>query len=241
MGPGFDLLTPFAMSVLTRPCKIFLELKDAPRALTLLRQAASTTGYRARRALPDFGALFRQVEGRDAWIFTVGVPGMVTLRLGLEVQNGYLVISNIPWSRPIAVERVETRAHNGAALAVMPDAVREGLAALFATQAEHDQMAALTSMGSLVPLLQTISATPDEAAARHRALFGATPLHPGAGAWRWQEGELESNRYGSATRWKVPAFVPGAGFGLLDGATLLDLNLQFESGGLRATARWIWK
>jgi hypothetical protein len=28
------------------------------------------------------------------------------------------------------------------------------------------------------------------------------------------------------------------GFGLFDGTTLLDLNMQFEQGGLRATARW---
>jgi len=30
-------------------------------------------------------------------------------------------------------------------------------------------------------------------------------------------------------------------FGLFDGTTLLDLNMQFESGGLRAVARWKWK
>ena len=30
-------------------------------------------------------------------------------------------------------------------------------------------------------------------------------------------------------------------FGLFDGMTLLDLNMQFEAGGLRAVCRWIWK
>ena len=240
-GARLDLLTPFALSVLTRPCKIFIELQDEPRAIALLRRAASTTGYRNRRGDPEFGFLFRQVEGRDAWMYTLGIPGMATVRLGLEVQQGYLVMSNIPWSQPITVDRVESRPQNGAAISVMPEAVRQGLAALFATQAEHDQMAALSSMASLLPLLQTIAATPEEAATRHTALFGSTPLHPGTGAWLWRDGRLESSRYGSATQWKVPAFVPDAGFGLLDGATLLDLNMQFESGGLRATGRWIWK
>jgi hypothetical protein len=58
------------------------------------------------------------------------------------------------------------------------------------------------------------------------------------GAWVWRDGRLESSRYGSATRWKVPPYAPDAPFGLLDGTTLVDLNMQFESGGLRAVARW---
>jgi len=30
-------------------------------------------------------------------------------------------------------------------------------------------------------------------------------------------------------------------FGLFNGATLLDLTMQFEQGGLRAIARWQWR
>ena len=188
------------------------------------------------------GVSFRQVEGRDAWIYTLGVPGIATIRLGLEVQNGYLVFSNIPWSQPVEVTSVEPRQLNGAAMHVAPDGVRLGLAGLFATQAEQNQGAALSSMASLLPLLQAVSATPEDAASLHAALFGSRPLHPGRGSWIWKDGKLESSVYGSATRWKEPIYKPEMGsFGLFDGTTLLDLNMQFEAGGLRAVCRWVWK
>jgi hypothetical protein len=231
-------MLPLALSVLTRPSKVMLELNDPARALDLLRVATTrSAGSRMRESME-----FRQVEGRDAWVYTLGVPGIVTLRLGLEIQSGYLVISNIPWSKGITVQRVDTQPLNGATIRVAPDAVKEGLPGLFAAQAEMDQRSALASMAALLPLLQSGSPAPDVAASRHAELFGSRPLHPGTGAWLWRNGQLESSTYGSATHWKTPAFRPELGnFGLFDGATLLDLNMQFESGGLRAVARWTWK
>jgi hypothetical protein len=236
MGARLDILTPFALSLLTRPCRIFIELQDAPKALALLRSATRSAPLRGR-GLP---VTFRQIEGRDAWMYTIGVPGIAVLRLGLEIENGYLVLSNSPWSETMRIASVDSRVLNGGAIRVTPESVRQGLAALFATQAEQDQTAALSSMGSLLPLLQSISPTPADAAARHAALFGSTPLHPaGGGEWLWRDGRLESSRYGNATRWQVPAFKPELGdFGVFQGATVLDLNMQFETGGLRVTARW---
>ena len=235
-GVGANLGMSFAASVLTRPCRIFVELQDPERAVQLLRQAART-GVRTTRP----GEVeFRQIEGRDVWVYTLGVPGVATMRFGLEVQNGYLVFSNMPWSQPVAVPQVETRDLNGAAIRVAPGALRQGLAAVFATQAEQDQRAALASLAELLPLLETGSASPDDAAAMHAALFGSRPQHPGAGAWIWKDGQLESSVYGTATRWKAPAYKPEAGdFGLFNGVSLVDLNMQFEAGGLRAVCRWV--
>ena len=239
-GGGFDMMIPFAISVFTRPTKILVELQDPKRALELLRLASTRTGGRNQFRQREFE--FRQVEGKDAWIYTFGVPGFVTLRLGLEIQNGFLVLSNTPWAKPVTIQSAETRPYNGAAIRVVPDAVKEGLAGLFATQAEHDQMAALSSMSALLPLLQSGSATPADAATLHATLFGSRPLHPKTGDWVWANGKLESSVYGSPTQWKMPLYKPEMGsFGLFDGTTLLDLNMQFESGGLRAVARWKWK
>jgi hypothetical protein len=233
------MLMPVALSVFTRPCKIFIELQDPKRALELMRLAHTRSAGRMTR-MSDVE--FRQVEGKDAWIYTFGVPGFVTVRLGLEIQNGFLVVSNTPWAKPVTIQSVETRPYNGAAIRVAPDAVREGLAGLFATQAEHDQKAALASMSALLPLLQAGSATPADAAAQHAMLFGSRPLHPKTGAWAWTNGKLESTAYGSPSQWKMPLYKPElGGFGLFDGTALLDLNMQFESGGLRAVARWKWK
>jgi hypothetical protein len=236
-GGGLDMAIPFALSLLTRPCKIFLELQDAPRALELMRRAASFGG-------PDrqIDVSFRQIGNRDAWTYTFGVPGVMRFRLGLEIQNGYLVVSNIPWSDTMTIDRVDTRTLNGGAIQVRPDAVKLGLASLFATQAEQDQSAALTSMAALYPLLRTVASTPAEAAAKYAALFGTTPLHPGAGDWVWANGQIESTVYGSPIRWRAPAFDPARpNFGLFDGASLIDLTMQFEQGGLRAIARWRWR
>jgi hypothetical protein len=237
-GPRLDMAIPFALSLLTRPSKIFMELQDAPRALALMRRAASFAGPDR-----DMDVSFRQIGNRDAWTYTFGVPGIMRFRLGIEIQNGYLVVSNIPWSDTMKIDRVDTRSLNGAAIQVRPDAVKLGLASLFATQAEQDQSAALTSMAALYPLLKTIASTPADAAAKHAALFGTTPLHPGGrGEWTWANGQIESTEYGSPLRWKAPAFDPTrANFGLFDGATLLDLTMQFEKGGLRAVARWRWR
>ena len=239
-GRSTDFWIPMALSILTRPCKVLVELQDPERALDLLRRSS-------RRGEPSTGGMagnavsFRQVDGRDAWIYTLGLPGITTIRFGLEVQNGFLVFSNIPWSQPVTVTGVESRPLNGAAIQVTPDAVRQGLAGLFATQAEQNQLAALASMASLLPLLQTVSATPEEAASAHAALFGSRPLHPGQGSWVWRDGRLESSVYGSVVRWKEPIYKPEMGtFGLFDGTMLVDLNMQFEAGGLRAVCRWIW-
>ncbi len=239
-GGGFDMMMPFAISLFTRPCKIMVELQDPKRALELLRLA----GTRSRGPNPfrQREVEFRQIEGRDAWIYTFGVPGLVTVRLGLEIQNGFLVLSNTPWAKPVTIQSADARPYNGASIRVAPDAVKEGLAGLFATQAENEQMATLSSMAALLPLLQAGSATPADAAAQHATLFGSRPLHPKVGEWRWANGKLESSVYGSPTQWRMPLYKPEMGsFGLFDGTTLLDLNMQFESGGLRAAARWKWK
>ena len=108
---------------------------------------------------------FRQIEGRDAWIYVLNVPGLAKIRFGIEVKSGFLVLSNIPWSQPLTVKTVERRELDGAAAQLAPGAVKQGLPGLFATQNEQNQLAAVKGMAALYPLLLTVSATPEEAAA----------------------------------------------------------------------------
>jgi hypothetical protein len=244
VGPaaGMNFAMSFALSVFTRPCKILIELQDPKRAVEILRQATKSGLPHQQRARNESIVEFRQLEGRDAWVYTLGVPGFATFRLGVEVQNGYLVFSNIPWSQSSTMTP-EKRELNGAAIRLAPGAVKQGLAGLFATQAEQDQRAVLVSMAALLPLLESgVSATPDQAVAAHAAIFGSKPGHPRNGAWVWKNGVLESSAYGSAVRWKAPAYKPEMGdFGLFDGLSLVNLNMQFEQGGLRAVCRWTFK
>jgi hypothetical protein len=237
--PGLgQVAIPLLASIITRPCKLFIELQDPQATLDLLRQATKSMGRTGRQLLVEF----RQVVGRDAWIYALNIPGIAKIRFGIEVSNGYLVLSNIPWSQPVTVKAVESQELNGAAIRLAPGAVRQGMAGLFATQSEQNQLAALKSMAALYPLLLSVSATPEDAAARHAALYGSTPLHPGFGAWLWRNGKLESTVYGSARHWKEPLYKPEMGdFGLFEGVTDLTLNMQLESGGLRAVVRWLPK
>jgi hypothetical protein len=224
--------------MLTRPCKIVVELRDEAAVLDLLRRAVSLWG-RARR---EVAAEFRQVQGRDAWIYTLQIPGILKMRLGIEVRSGYLILSNIPWSQPVAITAVEARALNGAELAVAPGAVRLGLPGLFATQSEQSQGAALAGMAALYPLLLAGGATPEAATARHAALFGWKPVHPGPGQWTWTDGRIASSAYGTPARWKTPEYRPGAeDFGLFEGVERFAVTMQLEAGGLRAVTRWRWK
>jgi hypothetical protein len=235
MGRGLPLL----LAVFTRPCKILVELQDEQFVLDALRRATLAGAPRTQR---EMTAEFRQVEGRNAWTYALSIAGIVKIRFGIEVKNGYLVLSNIPWSQPVAVKTVERRELNGAELAIVPGAVRQGLPGLFAAQSEQNQLAALHGMAALYPLLLTVGATPQEAAARYASLFGGKPLHPGPGAWVWKNGRLESSTYGTATRWKAPAYRREMGdFGLFEGVTRLSVNMQLEAGGLRAVTRWLWK
>jgi hypothetical protein len=238
VGGGANFAMSFGLSVLTRPSKIFVELKDPQRAIEILRGAVREGSGSPREGMVEF----RQVGNDDAWIYTIGIPGIATIRMGLEVRDGYLIFSNIPWSQPITVTQVDPRPLNGASMRIAPSAVKLGLAGLFATEAEQSQRAAITSMASLYPLLLSGSATPEDATSRHASLFGTKPLHPKDGAWLWSNGRLESNLYGSADHWKEPLYKSEMGdFGLFQGTTLVDLNMQLESGGLRAVVRWTWK
>src|SRR3990172_9230120 len=167
---------------------MLVELQDPQATLGLLRK----TSRGARESRREVAVEFRQIEGRDSWIYTLNVPGIATIRFSIEVKNGYLVLSNIPWSRSLTVKAVERRDLN--------------------------------------------------AAARNAALFGSRPLHPGPGTWIWKNRKIQSSAYGSATQWKAPIYKADMGdFGLFEGVTHVSLNMQLETGGLRAVVRWMWK
>lgn len=226
---------PLLLSLVTRPCKVFLELTDEKAALGLLRGAAAGAGGRPWEAQAEL----RQIDDKDAWILSLGAAGLVRIRLGLEVKDGFLIVSNNPWSQPVTLSGRTEAALNGAKVQVSNRALRIALPGLHATQQEQNQASALSGMAYLYPLLLTGSATPAEAARRHAALFGYTPLHPEGGRWVWGDGRLESSVYGDAARWKQPGFRADAGdFGIMRGLDAASVEMRFEDGGLRAVCRW---
>jgi hypothetical protein len=236
---GEMMMVPLALSVLTRPCTLYVETANPDRTRRLLREATS-------RPLPvgDFGrgdlqADYYQVAGRDEWILAVKILGVVKLRYGIGVEGKYLVVRNIPWSPPERLDRERTAEMNGARLQVFPAACDLQMPGLFASASERERQVAMQGMGYLYPLLASGQSTLAEAAATHARLFGFRPDFPPGIGLAWNGRDLTSKLFGSVRAQRQPPYVKGvADFGLLKKIDVLGLNLQFEATGLRTVLSW---
>jgi hypothetical protein len=234
---GQMMFIPIALSVLTRPCSLIVETRNPERTRQYLRQ---TTGLRPRtqERLDGVDVTFSQVEGQDSWICTLDIMGLMRLRYGLEVQGGYVVIRNIPWSNKDRVARTDTAPLNGACLQAYPAACNLQMAGLFAATQDRFLASAMQGIGALYPLVASGYATAETAATEHARLFGFKPVHPGSGKWMWDGRDLTSSQYGSVLRQRQPTYKEKDVFGLLNDIEHLCVSLQFEDTGLRTLVRW---
>lgn len=230
------LLVPAILSAFTRPCKILIELRDSERVARVLRQ---TSIHKPLQARWDFGYDLIRLEDRDAWILTIDILGVANLRLGVEVKDGFLIFSNIPWT-----EHSRFRGRRGGhldsiLLQVTPGAGALQLPGLFTAAMEKERVAAYQSAGHLLPLMLAGAENVESARAWHRRLFGFTPGHPGHGSFKWTDGMVVSDRFGTTLHQRQPAYEPGdREFGWLRRIHRVQLSLQLEDGGLRTRARW---
>ncbi len=229
-----DSLIPFLLSVITRPCKLLVELENPSKVLNFLRQAS------VHRSVKGGEGELYQVKGKDAWIYKVDIERMIQLHLGLAVENGYLVISNFPWSQPGIVSGNSQGALNGALLELNLAAVRQQLPALHTKTYSDYRRDAIEGMGYLYPLLVSgIASGVPEALEKHFTLFGFKPVHPTGGDWRWEDGEVKSSIFGTAERPVQPEFEEGnRDFGLFQKIDQVSVSMQFEDAGLRTKIRW---
>ncbi len=232
------LMIPVALSLLTRPCTILVETRDPERTARYLRQAASGWAAWSDRGNDELQVSFYQVGDRDSWVWNLSVVGLIKLRFGVEVTDRYLVIRNIPWSVQDHVVHAEELSLNGAALSVWPGACRLQLPGLFASASDQERRAAMSGLGRLYPLIVSGVADVDSAGREHAKRFGFQPLHPPAGQWVWQDGNLASSLYGSGWRQRQPSYDPQRRFGLMQTIESMQVNMQFEDAGLRSTIRW---
>lgn len=239
LSRGTTMMIPVVASILTRPCRLLIELQDEKRLLETLRRNLSAS---RRQGFGGSQVSFHQIGDEDSWVYNFDFGGVVNFRLGLEVQGGYLIVSNLPWSDKIGVAKKEKASLNGARIALHPGSAERQLPGLFYSAARRSQAAALKGASTLYPLLLTVSGDPGSAAKKNADLFGFTPLHPRPGEFTWEKGKAGSTLYGTAARWKHPPFRKGdRAFGLLQGMESLTVNMQLEDDGLRARTRWKWK
>jgi len=230
---GFEPFLPVLISLASQPSSVFIELAEPEVVRKFLREATAT-----RTGTGD--GEFHQLKGEDAWIYTVKLFDMVQLHLRVAVENNYLVISNLPWSPKAMQTGTTAEALNGARLELNLGAFAMQLPALHTRSYSDYRIAAVDGMGYLYPLLASgVAHSVPEALDKHFALFGFRPIHPGSGAWLWQDGTLTSSLFGSAESPVQPSYRTGdRDFGLFPTLESLQVSAQLEGTGLRTRIRW---
>jgi hypothetical protein len=227
------------VSMLTRPCVLMLGLDD-PEAVRAKFKRMQTGSLVDRNMFLDAAGSLYKLSDRDAWHYTISIGGVVSLRFGLEIKDRYLVITNLPLSHNPAVRSWREARRNAAALQLNPAACMQQIPALYTSASSRQRAAAMGGLGCLYPMLRSGSENVDAAIARHRDLFGFTPLHPGRGQWQWDGSQLSSTVFGHPGQEEQPEYDPAdKEFGIFQGLKNLGLSMQFEDDGLRSHCRWV--
>jgi hypothetical protein len=113
------------------------------------------------------------------------------------------------------------------------------LPALFSAANEQERKSAMQGLSYLYPVLASGYADIAHAPQAHGKLFGFTPQQPDGGEWLWDGDRVASSLYGSLRNQHQPAYRErGSDFGLFRDIDNIDLNMQLEEEGLRATVVW---
>jgi len=227
------------ISMFTRPMHIMVGLDNSDESLKILK--AMSTLQSNRRWLFSMGnSSVHKVTGEDRWIVNIQVEDLITLRYGIEIQDRFLIISNLPLTDRINIVGLRQVELNGIAMQLDPSACRLQLPALQDSAMRKRREAAIRGVDYLYPFMLTGIRDVETAQARHQELFGFRPSHPVGGEWIWSEGELRSTQFGSVAKQEQPAFAPGVKgqFGSMERLANLHIACQFELDGLRAKATW---
>ncbi|HSP42862.1 MAG TPA: hypothetical protein VLO11_08330 [Luteolibacter sp.] len=224
------------ISMFTRPTAVCVGLTD-PEAVR--RALDNSVGGRSRMMGDEINGNLYKITDRGGWIYRINFFDMISLRLGIDIQDRFLVIRNMPLTTPFRIVGVKDAGLPGAGITLSPRACRMQLPALFASAAERERAAALSGIADLHPLMLTGSKSLGEAAERHKAWFGFRPLHPGGGEWTWNGVTMASTRYGTAQRPMQPDYqAEDRDFGPLRRVDTVEVGMRFELDGLRSVARW---
>ncbi len=231
---GMMMYIPMALSVLTRPCTLFIETSNPENTLATLK---SMTWRFTRQE--SFAMDFYQVDGKDEWTMALNIFGMIKLRYGVEVQGDYLLVRNIPWSNKEKISGVRKVPLKSAFLEAFPIAAKKQLPGLFAAANENTRASSQKNMAYLYPLLASGYASVDDVEKKHFDMFGFKPVHPEDGKWQWNGKHLSSSRFGGVASQRQPSYNKNIDeMGLLHNIDNVSLNMQFEDSGLRAILRW---
>lgn len=228
---------PMAVSLFTRPVVLAVDLTDPDRMLEALR--ATPTGQLAdQRNFLGFTIDLNQITGQDRWLLRIQLGGVLHLSFSLEVQDRYLVLSNLPLTYAPAVTGQQTDGLRDAAVLLQPHAI-QATGPGFATAAlDRARQQTHKALGTLSLFHQAGSPTLERALSSARSFFGFTPVHPSPGEFVWTPGEPLSSTFGHIYEGRQPALGDADVPGLLPPLHHLDLSMQLENEGLRTRIRW---
>ncbi|MEO5716723.1 MAG: hypothetical protein ABIT37_24810 [Luteolibacter sp.] len=224
------------VSMFTRPTAVCVGLTDVAAVRRALDQSVGRQMDIGGSGIS--GSLYK-VAGREGWVYRISFFDMITLRLGIEVQDRFLVVRNMPLTTPFRITGSKQATQPGAQISVSPRACRLQLPALFASAAERERAAAFGGISDLLPLLATGTGSIQEAAEKHKSWFGFRPIHPAGGEWNWDGRQMSSTRYGTVYQPTQPDCQTGSReFGMLRRVDGAEVGMRLEEDGLRTTARW---
>jgi len=230
------IMIPALVSMLTRPTALCVGLTD-PAAVR--RGFDNSVGIMSDLIDNEVTGSLYKVANREGWIYRINFFDMMTLRLGIEVQDRFLVIRNMPLSTPFKITGMKPASQPDAQLRLSPRACRLQLPALFASAAERERNAAFNGISDLQPLLMTGTRSVPDAAAKLKSWFGFQPAHPAGGTWNWDGRQVSSTRYGTIYQPTQPDYqTDSREFGLLRKVDAAEIGMRFEQDGLRTTAKW---
>jgi len=226
-------------AMLTRPGSIMVGLKDPERVLRILQSGRVTLLGQRGGSMFSFTPSVSRVADEDKWIYTANLGNLITIRFGVEVQDRYLVIKTLPLTQALTIRNHKNSPNNSARISMNPGSADRLLPSLFASAMEKQGAGALAGISYLYPLLASGAGSIEEAQALHGELYGFKPYHPYPGQWQWKDGQITSTVFGTTKARKQPRYRPDyVNFGLLQNIDNVDLSMQFEDDGLRATTVW---
>lgn len=234
---GMSLMLPLAGSMFTRPSALMISLTDAEAVKSILRDVSDSTRRTPRDRSFAASELYG-VAGKDSWMYSLNIEGIIGMRFGIEIQDNYLIITNQPMSFNPKIASYDKALNNGAALTLSPKSAIKQRPALHASANEQRLKAALSGINVLYPYMVSGTDTIKNAKSKVKAEFGYEPKHSGKGKWLWQNNQMMSTLFGNAKRKLLAEYDADDEFGILRDVEDVNINMQFEDDGLRARVLW---
>ncbi len=230
MEMGIGLL----ISMFTRPCALVIELQDEQPVRRMLESGEYTR---------LFGSLFYginvsgyQLAKQDKWVAVLDIEGFA-IRFSVAIDNGHLIVSNMPWREPIQIAETTRSDVAGASLGLYPEAVQTETRALYLNAMEGERASTIQALAYLQPLLLA-GTSPEQVFTRHKQLFGTTPILPYDQTLNWNGVTPGAGHFGTLTNPAQPSYDHDRIFGFLQGIRNIRASMQFEDTGLRTIVRW---